>query len=40
MATKNIKSARETYSTFVGMVKWATPVIAIIALIVVLLIAP
>ena len=40
MAKKNIEAAERTYSTFTGMVKWATPVVAVIVLIVVLLIAP
>ena len=33
------KAHRRTYSSFIGMLKWSVPLIALIALIVVILIA-
>jgi len=35
----DIRAAHRTYDRFVGMVKWATPAIALLVFIVVLLIA-
>jgi len=35
----DMKSAQGTYSSFIGMLKWTVPLIAIITLVVVLLIA-
>ena len=35
----DIKDARATYSGFIGALKWTVPLVAVIALIVVLLIA-
>ena len=41
MASGNdMKAHAGTYGGFIGMLKWAVPVIAIIALVVVLIIAP
>jgi hypothetical protein len=40
VATHDIKKARSTYESFMGTLKWAVPVIALIALFVVMLIAP
>ena len=40
MASANdMKSATRTYSSFIGMLKWATPLVALIVLFVVMLIA-
>ena len=39
MATNDIDKARETYSRFMGALKWAVPIIAIITLFVIMLIA-
>ena len=40
MATnKNMEKARGTYGRFIGTLKWTVPLIAVIALIVVILIA-
>lgn len=39
-SSKDIKSAEKTYGSFIGMLKWSVPLIALIALIVVVLIAP
>ena len=35
----NMKAANKTYNSFIKMVKWSTPVIALIVLFVVLLLA-
>lgn len=35
----DMKAAKGTYDSFIGMVKWSVPVIAVIALIVIILIA-
>jgi len=35
----NIKDSQATYSSFIGTLKWAVPLIAVIALLVVLLIS-
>jgi hypothetical protein len=40
MASANdLKAAEKTYGRFIGMLKWAVPVIALIVLFVILLIA-
>ena len=39
MASNNMKSASKTYESFIGALKWSVPLIALIALIVVILIA-
>ncbi len=39
MATNDIEKARATYGSFMNMLKWSVPVIAIIALFVIFLIA-
>lgn len=39
MASNDMKSANETYSSFISATKIAVPIIAVIALIVVILIA-
>ena len=39
MAAKHIESAKNTYDSFIGMLKWAVPLICFITLIVVVLIA-
>ncbi|MGB3712151.1 MAG: hypothetical protein WA985_10715 [Erythrobacter sp.] len=39
MATHDIKASRSTYDRFMGTLKWAVPVIAMITLFVVVLIA-
>ncbi|MEW4448487.1 aa3-type cytochrome c oxidase subunit IV [Qipengyuania sp. JC766] len=39
MATNDIEKARKTYDSFMGTLKWTVPLIAIIALVVVILIA-
>ncbi len=40
MASANdMKAAEKTYGSFIGLIKWSVPVIAIITLIVVILIA-
>ncbi|WP_185960172.1 aa3-type cytochrome c oxidase subunit IV [Erythrobacter insulae] len=39
MATNDIEKARATYSSFMGVLKWAVPLIAIITLFVITLIA-
>ncbi|WP_267902077.1 hypothetical protein [Pseudoblastomonas halimionae] len=39
MAKVDMKSATSTYDRFIGLLKWAVPVIALIVLFVVLLIA-
>ena len=36
---QDMKAARGTYDSFIGMIKWAVPVIALIALFVVVLIS-
>ncbi|WP_263970503.1 hypothetical protein [Qipengyuania atrilutea] len=38
-SANDLKAARKTYSGFIGSLKWAVPLIAIISFIVVLLIA-
>ncbi len=35
----DLKAARGTYDSFIGLLKWAVPLIALIALVVVILIA-
>ncbi len=41
MASANdMKAAEKTYGGFIGMLKWSVPLIALIALLVVILIAP
>lgn len=39
MSTNDINAARRTYSSFIGHLKWIVPVLAVIAMIVVLVIA-
>lgn len=39
MASHDMKSAEKTYGGFTSMLKWAVPVIAVIALIVISIIA-
>ena len=39
MASNDMKSANKTYDSFIGTLKWSVPLIALIALIVVILIA-
>lgn len=40
MASSNdLKSAEKTYSSFIGILKWSVPLIALVAAIVVVLIA-
>ncbi len=39
MATNDIEKARATYGSFMNMLKWSVPVIAIIVLFVILLIS-
>lgn len=39
MASQDMESAQRTYGGFIAMLKWAVPVIALIALVVVALIA-
>ena len=39
MASQDMKSANKTYDGFIGMLKWAVPLIAVIALVVVILIS-
>lgn len=39
MASQDMKSANKTYGSFIGALKWSVPLIALIALIVVILIA-
>ncbi|MEE1878362.1 aa3-type cytochrome c oxidase subunit IV [Altererythrobacter litoralis] len=39
MASHDMKSAEKTYGGFISMLKWAVPVIAVIALIVISIIA-
>lgn len=39
MATHDMDKARSTYDSFMGTLKWAVPVIAVITFLVVLLIA-
>ena len=40
MSTHDMETARSTYDTFMGSLKWIVPVIAVIALFVVVAIAP
>ena len=40
MAVNNMDDARSTYDGFMGALKWAVPLIAIIAFFVIALIAP
>lgn len=40
MASNDMKSANKTYSSFIGMLKWTVPLLALITLFVVTLIAP
>jgi hypothetical protein len=39
MAGNDMKAANSTYESFIGMLKWSVPLIAVIALVVVLIIA-
>ncbi|MEP5937295.1 MAG: aa3-type cytochrome c oxidase subunit IV [Erythrobacter sp.] len=39
MASQDIETAQRTYGSFIGMLKWAVPVIAVITLVVIMLIA-
>lgn len=39
MASQDMKAAENTYHGFIAMLKWSVPVIAIIALFVIMLIA-
>ena len=40
IVTPDIEKARSTYERFMGSLKWAIPIIALIVLFVVILIAP
>lgn len=40
MTSNDMDHARSTYDSFMGALKWAVPLIAIITLVVVMLIAP
>ena len=40
MSTHDMDDARKTYGSFMGALKWAVPLIAIITFFVVMLIAP
>ncbi|WP_223073195.1 aa3-type cytochrome c oxidase subunit IV [Erythrobacter sp. SCSIO 43205] len=40
MAANDIDKARSTYESFMGTLKWTVPLIAIIAFVVVVMIAP
>jgi hypothetical protein len=35
----NINAAKRTYGSFIGMIKWSVPVLAVLVLIVILLIS-
>jgi hypothetical protein len=39
MASQDMKSAKATYDSFIGSLKWSVPLIALITLVVVVLIA-
>jgi len=39
-SSKDLKSAEKTYGSFISLLKWSVPLIAIITLVVVVLIAP
>ncbi len=39
MASQDMENAKSTYSSFISMLKWAVPVIALITFIVLILIA-
>ena len=39
MASQDMKSAEKTYGGFIAMLKWAVPIIALIALFVIVLIS-
>jgi len=39
MASQDLESAQRTYDSFIGMLKWAVPAIAVITLIIIMLIA-
>ncbi|WP_423142712.1 aa3-type cytochrome c oxidase subunit IV [Parablastomonas sp. CN1-191] len=39
MAGNDIKAANATYESFIGMLKWTVPLLAVIALVVVLIIS-
>lgn len=39
MASQDMKAAEKTYGSFIGMLKWSVPAIALITLIVVILIS-
>jgi hypothetical protein len=39
MASQDMEKANSTYSSFIAMLKWAVPLIALIAFVVIILIA-
>ena len=39
MASQDLESAQRTYGSFISMLKWAVPVLAVITLIIIVLIA-
>ena len=39
MASQDLESAERTYDSFIGMLKWAVPALALITLVIVVLIA-
>ncbi len=39
-SSDDLKSAEKTYGSFIGLLKWSVPLIALIALVIVVLIAP
>ncbi|RGP40860.1 hypothetical protein BPTFM16_01153 [Altererythrobacter insulae] len=39
MASNDMKSAEKTYGSFISMLKWSVPVIAVITMFVIMLIA-
>jgi len=39
MASQDLESAERTYGSFIGMLKWAVPALALITLVIVVLIA-
>ena len=38
-STHDMKKAQQTYGSFIGMVKWSVPVLALLVFVIVLLIA-
>lgn len=38
-STHDMKKAEQTYGSFIGMVKWSVPLIALLVLVIVILIA-